>query len=151
MNRLMFFVLFMVLLLITAGLLFFDQVLSIFQGMTVLQSMQMIVQFILHVAVATIAAYALYQVNELILPWWRAAKYRWMRFQKKQIKMRNQWFDKALEKRSAPKVNKSMSMPKGMRDQALYWMIDQLARKNSHSSSTQIVARDEQPRTRLDV
>lgn len=150
MKSLWFFVLFMVLLLITAGLLFFDQVLSIFQGMTVLQSMQMIIQFILHVAVATIAAYAVYQVNELILPWWRAAKYRWMRFQKKQIKMRNQWFDKALEKRSAPKT-KSMSLPKGMRDQALYWMIDQLARKNPQSSSTQIVPRDDSPRTRLDV
>jgi len=62
------------LIVLAAAALFWQQVWSIFAGMTVLQSLEMIVQFILHVAVGTIVVYGVATAPELIKPWMRALR-----------------------------------------------------------------------------
>ena len=54
--------------------MFYDQVLAIFAGMTVIDSLKFIVQFILHVAVGTIAAYVVYTLPEILKPWMRTMR-----------------------------------------------------------------------------
>ena len=62
------------LIALAAAALFWQQVWSIFAGMTVLESLEMIVQFILHVAVGTIVVYGVATAPELIKPWMRALR-----------------------------------------------------------------------------
>lgn len=62
------------LIALAATVLFWQQVWAIFAGMTVLESLEMIVQFILHVAVGTIVVYGVTTAPELIRPWMRALR-----------------------------------------------------------------------------
>jgi hypothetical protein len=64
-----------IILVIAAGL-FWREVWGVFAGMSVLESLKQIVTFVLHVAVATIAAYAAMTLPEFIKPWMRAFKVR---------------------------------------------------------------------------
>ena len=57
------------LITIVAAILFYDQVLAIFHGMSVLEAMQFIITFVLHVAVTTICVYAVYTLPEIVGPW----------------------------------------------------------------------------------
>ena len=66
---------FLLLLLMIAAVLFWRQVWGLFAGMTVLEAMGTIVQFILHVTVATLAGYAVMLVPEYVTPWLKA--FRW--------------------------------------------------------------------------
>lgn len=66
----------MIALVIGAGL-FSDQIAAIFHGMTPLQSLQFIWQFVLHVAVITIAVYVLQTLPEILKPWSKALGLRW--------------------------------------------------------------------------
>lgn len=66
---------FLILLLMIAAVLFWRQVWGLFAGMTVLEAMGTIVQFILHVTVATLAGYAVMLVPEYVMPWLKA--FRW--------------------------------------------------------------------------
>lgn len=66
---------FLILLLMIAAVLFWRQVWGLFAGMTVLEAMSTIVQFILHVTVATLAGYAVMLVPEYVMPWLKA--FRW--------------------------------------------------------------------------
>jgi hypothetical protein len=66
------FITILTLIALAATALFWQQVWSIFVGMTVLESLEMIVQFILHVAVGTIVVYGVATAPELIKPWMRA-------------------------------------------------------------------------------
>ncbi len=61
---------------VIAAALFWREVVGIFAGMTPLEAMQQIVTFILHVAVATIAAYAVATVPEFVKPWMRTFRFR---------------------------------------------------------------------------
>jgi MFS superfamily sulfate permease-like transporter len=56
-------------ILAIAVVLFWRQVWGIFAGMSVLEAMNTIVTFILHVTVATISVYALTLIPEYVLPW----------------------------------------------------------------------------------
>ena len=62
------------LIALAAAALFYKQVLAIFAGMSVMESLGMIVQFILHVAVGTIVVYGAATAPELIKPWMRALR-----------------------------------------------------------------------------
>lgn len=66
---------FLLLLLMMAAVLFWRQVWGLFAGMTVLEAMGTIVQFILHVTVATLAGYAVMLIPEYVAPWLKA--FRW--------------------------------------------------------------------------
>lgn len=58
----------LIVLAIIAALVFYDQVLDAFRGMTILESIKVIVQFVIHVAVATILTWGLYMVVEILEP-----------------------------------------------------------------------------------
>jgi cytochrome c oxidase assembly factor CtaG len=70
------FVIVLGLIVVIAAALFWREVLGIFAGMSPLEAMKQIVTFILHVAVATIAAYAVMTVPEFIKPWIRTFRSR---------------------------------------------------------------------------
>jgi Sec-independent protein translocase protein TatA len=62
------------LIALAAAALFWQQVWAIFDGMTVLESLEMIVQYILHVTVVTILMWGVTTLPELIKPWMRALR-----------------------------------------------------------------------------
>jgi len=64
------------LLALAAAALFWKQIWSIFAGMSVLESLDMIVTYILHVAVGTIAAVFLFGLPAIIMPWVRMFRKR---------------------------------------------------------------------------
>lgn len=66
------FITFLLVIVFIACTLFWRQVWDIFAGMTVLESLNTIVTFILHVTVATIATYAAVTLTEFIKPWLKA-------------------------------------------------------------------------------
>jgi len=70
------FLILLVIVLVIGGIFFFDQVLAVFQGMSVLEAMQFIVQFVLHVAVVTILSYVAYTLPEIVKPWLKAFRSR---------------------------------------------------------------------------
>ncbi len=64
------------LIALSAAALFYEQVLAIFAGMSVMESLAMIVKFILHVAVATIAGSLVMALPKFINPWFRTLRRR---------------------------------------------------------------------------
>lgn len=64
------------LIALAAVALFWQQVWGIFAGMTVLESLDMIVTYILHVAIGTIAAVVLFGLPAIIMPWVRMFRKR---------------------------------------------------------------------------
>lgn len=64
------------LLALAAAALFWKQIWGIFAGMSVLESLDMIVTYILHVAVGTIAAVFLFGLPAIIMPWVRMFRKR---------------------------------------------------------------------------
>lgn len=79
---------FLILLLMIAAVLFWRQVWGLFAGMTVLEAMGTIVQFILHVTVATLAGYAVMLVPEYVMPWLKA--FRWKQHTVRRARRRGQ-------------------------------------------------------------
>lgn len=59
------------LIALAAVAVFWQQVWSIFAGMTVLESLDMIVTYLLHIAVGTILAVTLFGLPAIIKPWMR--------------------------------------------------------------------------------
>ena len=104
-------------ILLIAAMLFWRQVWGIFAGMSVLEAMNMIVQFILHVAAATIVGYAVTLIPEYVLPWLKS-------FRRKRGGRRTGNGDRRSV--SVP------SMPKfGRKDQLLMQMLAQMANPTS--------------------
>ena len=64
------------LIALAAVALFWQQVWGIFAGMTVLESLDMIVTYILHVAIGTIAAVVIFGLPAIIMPWVRMFRKR---------------------------------------------------------------------------
>ena len=64
------------LILAAAGVLFWKQVWGMFAGMTIMEAMEFIVTFILHVAVGTIAAYVVFGLPKIIKPWVRLFQWK---------------------------------------------------------------------------
>jgi hypothetical protein len=88
-------------LLMIGVALFWKQVWGIFAGMTVLEAMNTIVTFILHVAVATIAAYAVMLIPEYIKPWMKAL--RWKRRQARKARRQGRANEPTVQR--IPKLN----------------------------------------------
>lgn len=107
---------------------FYDQVLAIFKGMTVLEAMKFIVTFVLHVVVVTICMYTLYTLPEIVGPWLKTL--RW----KRRAARRN---------RSGQKVYKQHS-PKLNTDQVLRaYAMQQLLPKQRRSEPTASQSQDD--------
>jgi hypothetical protein len=99
--------------------LFADQVLAIFHGMSPLEAMQFIWSFVLHVAVTTIVGYVVVGLPKIVKPWLRMTrKQRRSRIGMQQVV-------------SAPK------MPRLNKDQLLLWMAEKLAKPTTKATTAQ--------------
>jgi hypothetical protein len=98
--------------LLIGGVFFYDQVLAIFKGMSVLEAMKFIVTFVLHVVVVTICMYTLYTLPEIVGPWLKTL--RW----KRRAARRNRSQPKPVIARS-PKLTTDMLLREYMLKQAL--------------------------------
>ena len=135
---------FLVTVLLIASALFWRQVWGIFAGMSVLEAMNTIVTFILHVAVATIAAYAVMLIPEYVLPWLKA--FRWKRGGRRRME-------------SGRRSVSLPSMPRVARkDQLMIQMMAQLAKSSPSLRPPQIKRQDrfgegarDEPIIRLDL
>jgi len=101
---------FLLFVLAIGSLTFADQIAAVFDGMTPLEALNFIVTFILHVAVATIAAWVVFGLPEIVKPWLRMFRRT-----------------PAHRRRSAPQA----AAPRGARlnkDQVLMWMASQMTK-----------------------
>lgn len=64
----------LLLIVAAAAVMFWKQVLGVFAGMSVLEAMEFIVTFVLHVTVGTVAAYVAFGLPEIVKPWVRMFK-----------------------------------------------------------------------------
>lgn len=120
-------------LALIAGTLFWRDVWAIFAGMSVIESLTAIVNFVLHVAVATIIGYVVMTLPEFVKPWIKT--FRW--------KQRSVRRGRTVEKIAAPAGIKLTR-----KDQALYWLIEQAAKKDEVSETRKIAKpADEKPNT----
>lgn len=92
------------------GLVFHDQVLAIFAGMTPLAALKLITDYVLHVAVVTIIGFMLFGLPEIVKPWMRLLR------QKQRAQRRGRIPQRVTTPR-APRINK---------DQVLMWLASQL-------------------------
>lgn len=113
---------------VIGGLVFSDQVLALFQGMTPLESLRMVWSFVLHSAVTTILGYAgLLAYREIVLPGLRVLR------QKRKTARRGRIQPKPAAPR-APRMNK---------DAILYWLASQLPRRESKATTEAAPSPDE--------
>lgn len=120
---------------VIGGLVFYDQVLAVFDGMTPLESLRMIWSFVLHAVVTTILGYAgLLAYREIVLPGLRMLR------QKRKTTRRGRIQPKAAAPR-APRVNK---------DSLLVWLASQLQRRESKATATTEALSPDEARIRFE-
>jgi hypothetical protein len=124
-------------IVVIAAALFWREVLALFAGMSPLEAMQQIVTFILHVAVATIAAYAVMTVPEFLKPWLQT-----FRFRQRQARRGH----------GAPAVQsvKTPGISKLSRDKILIALIQQLMQKQAKGGESPAVVQDDQEKIHFD-
>lgn len=117
------------------ALVFYDQVLALVQGMTPLESLRMIWTFVLHAAVTAIVGYGVMLVyREIVLPGLAALR------RKRTAGRRGRVQPKPVTPR-APRMN---------RDAVLYWLANQLQRKEKPAQANQAEAGNEPPAIRFE-
>jgi len=124
-------------IVVIAAALFWREVLALFAGMSPLEAMQQIVTFILHVAVATIAAYAVMTVPEFLKPWLQT-----FRFRQRQARRGH----------GAPAVQsvKTAGISKLSKDKILIALIQQLMQKQAKGGESPAVVQDDQEKIHFD-
>ncbi len=124
-------------IVVIAAALFWREVLALFAGMSPLGAMQQIVTFILHVAVATIAAYAVMTVPEFLKPWLQT-----FRFRQRQARRGH----------GAPAVQsvKTAGISKLSKDKILIALIQQLMQKQAKGGESPAVVQDDQEKIHFD-
>ena len=95
------FMLFLAVVAVVGGLLFWRDVWAIFAGMSVIEALSMIVQFLLHIAVVTIIGFLVTTIPAMIKPWMGLA-----RLKRKQARRQRVQPDQAHERTRMPKMNK---------------------------------------------
>jgi hypothetical protein len=122
---------------VAAAALFWREVLGLFAGMSPLEAMQQIVTFILHVAVATIAAYSVMTVPEFIKPWLQT-------FRSRQRQARRRVGSTTIGRvkiQGKPKLNK---------DKMLIALIQQLMQKPAKGGEKSAAVQEEQENIHFD-
>lgn len=114
-----------------AALVFYDQVLSVFAGMSVLESLKLIVTFVLHVTIGTVAVVILYQLLEFLEPIIKAGKVVWRAV----IRQKRRSWRRGLPLFHRKESVKPILARKPSKDQALINAIVQLAKNNSSKST----------------
>jgi len=131
------FVIILGVIVVIAAALFWREVVGIFADMTPLEAMQQIVTFILHVAVATIAAYAVATLPEFVKPWMRTFRFR----QRQSRRVRG-----AAHSVQGVRVQ---GMSKLNKDKMLVALIEQLMQKQAKGGERR-AARDDQENIHFD-
>jgi len=124
------------LILSIACALFWKQIWALFHGMTALESMEVIVNFLLHAAVATILGYAAMVLPEFIKPWLKTFR----------------WKQRAVRRGRAREIAPAPAAPARMthKDQALLWLVQQMSKGSPVVSKTKRVeTKEEDPGIRL--
>lgn len=109
------------------SLVFYDQVLSAFNGMSVIESIKVIWTFVLHVALGTVFAVILYQALELLDP---LVKFSAKMLQRKRRNLRRGRFTQKIQSPRQPHAGR----PRIGKDQILYWMMSQLMKRTPSST-----------------
>lgn len=102
------------------GFLFADQIAAIFHGMTPLEALKMIMDYILHVAIVTIIGMVLFGLPEIIKPWMGLLR-------QKRRAMRRGAPVQTQPAQRAPRINK---------DHVLMWLASQMSRQGKQASET---------------
>ncbi len=131
------FVILLSVIVVIAAALFWREVTGIFAGMSPLEAMRQIVTFILHVAVATILAYAAMTVPEFIKPWLRTFKFR----QRQARRVHSSAVLRSVKTQGAPKLNK---------DRMLIALVEQLMQKHTKGKERPAADRDDQENIHFD-
>lgn len=109
------------------GLVFADQVMSLFQGMTPLEMLQTLWTFVLHMAVTTALGYVVIGLPKIAQPWLRALRWKQKAVRRGRIQ----------PKPAAPRA------PRMSKDVVLYWLANQLQRKHESKATTEAPPPDE--------
>ena len=125
------FVILLSVIVVIAAALFWREVAGIFAGMSPLEAMRQIVTFILHVAVATILAYAAMTIPEFIKPWLRTFRFR----QRQARRIHGNTAVRSVKTQGTPKLNK---------DRMLIALVEQLMQKQTKGKERSAVDRDDQ-------
>lgn len=109
------------------GLVFYDQVLAFFHGMTPLGAIDFIMTFVLKAVVLSIISWLVYHLPELLRPWWRMVR--------PSLRQKRQHQSQGAPVRPrAPRMNK---------DALLAWMARQLQPRVNSKASTEAPPADE--------
>lgn len=131
------FVILLSVIVVIAAALFWREVAGIFAGMSPLEAMRQIVTFILHVAVATILAYAAMTIPEFIKPWLRTFRFR----QRQARRIHGNTAVRNVKTQRTPKLNK---------DRMLIALVEQLMQKQTKGKERPAADRDDQENIHFD-
>lgn len=124
------------------GLVFYDQVAAVFSGMTPLEILKVIWSFILHAAMTTVIGYGvMLGYREIVLPGlrvFRLSSTQALRWKRKAVRR-----GRIQPKPSTPRA------PRMNKDAVLYWLANQLQRKEKPARANQAGAGNEPPEIRL--
>ncbi len=131
------FVILLSVIVVIAAALFWREVTGIFAGMSPLEAMRQIVTFILHVAVATILAYAAMTIPEFIKPWLRTFRFR----QRQARRILGNTAVRSVKTQGTTKLNK---------DRMLIALVEQLMQKQTKGKERSAAERDDQENIHFD-
>ena len=131
------FVILLSVIVVIAAALFWREVAGIFAGMSPLEAMRQIVTFILHVAVATILAYAAMTIPEFIKPWLRTFRFR----QRQARRILGNTAVRSVMTQGTTKLNK---------DRMLIALVEQLMQKQTKGNERPAADRDDQENIHFD-
>jgi len=104
------------------GLVFHDQVLALFAGMTPLAALKLITDYVLHVAIVTIIGMVVLGLPEIVKPWLRMLR------RKQRTTRRGQVSPHHLAAPRTPRINK---------DAVLTWLVSRMAKSEGKVQPSQ--------------
>jgi len=111
------------------GLVFHDQVLAIFAGMTPLAALKLITDYVLHVAVVTVIGLVVFGLPEIVKPWLALLRRKRRSLRRGHVPSHTQ--------EAAPRA------PRTNKDAALMWLASRLAQTNKAPTSSQTPSADD--------
>jgi hypothetical protein len=109
------------------GLVFYDQVLALFAGMTPLAALKLITDYVLHVAIVTILGMVIFGLPEIVKPWLGLLR-RKRRALRRGAPMRTEPVQRA------PRINK---------DQVLMWLASRMTQTTKTPTPSQTPPADD--------
>lgn len=110
------------------GLVFYDQVLALFAGMTPLAALKLITDYVLHVAIVTIIGMVVLGLPEIVKPWLGLLR------RKRRSLRRGQPATHTTAAPRTPRINK---------DAVLMWLASRMAQSNKTPTPSQTPSADD--------